>query len=514
MATIPDTMRTIARDVQHAFEELMKLLLRKTLRPALNPLGNNTKVIYNTYKGKYERGLVGSIPDDNINKYSYIMTHDSLGWVDDSLTNFRVLAKFIKNNVPQRFPAGHAKIRNTILSKSNIAFSDKEAKGHLNSGRMPLLTQYKNFLTFLTSKSMQQVIANRKASFMYTSDVPYSHSFKQLEGIGKDVIDQTDPSIDGSDSAKMSTAMLRVKLYILDKDLGDLSVTHPDIFEAYVEMLRIINSIPRPKMIWVINLIASLSFQNWLELTPQQQKSYIDALGEDFICAFNSNELITILLQGKASEVILTSSYLYSLLKMLFIVFGYSKLIPIITDKGMSETHAQYQDRLRKHLDRYRGATFRRGDDRDPNDTTSDNYTANPCSRACDSDELCSDSTRISQCLDNNKPACPDFCPPESCKPECEPVDPCIYDFIKLFGDLYPTLVGLMGGTEVFPPECIEVDCNSIPSNYDCLAALPEYLWRFNDFAYCRYLDYVNSKQLHNALATKVNAKAKYLQTI
>ena len=181
---------------------------------------------------------------------------------------------------------------------------------------------------------------------------------------------------------------------------------------------------------------------------------------------------------------------------MLFIVFGYSKLIPVVTDRCSTETHAQYQDRLKKHLEKYRGASFRRGDERDINIGTS--YD-NPC----DNDK---------QCIDNN--SCPDLCPPEPCKPECEPVDPCIYDFIKLFGDLYPTLVGLMGGTEVFPPECIEVNCNNIPANYDCLAALPEYLWRFNDYSYCRHLEYTSSKQLHNALATKVNAKAKYLQNL
>ena len=98
MSTIPDTMRIIARNVQHTFEELIKLLLRKSLRPILNPLGSNTKVVYNTFRGKYERGFIGSSSEDNINKYSYIMTHDSLGWTDEMLANFKIMAKFIKNN--------------------------------------------------------------------------------------------------------------------------------------------------------------------------------------------------------------------------------------------------------------------------------------------------------------------------------------------------------------------------------------------------------------------------------
>ena len=492
MATIPERMKTISRHIQQTFEELMKLLLRKTLRPAVNPLGANTKVVYNRCRRRYERGLIGSTPEDNINKYIYLITHESLGWTDDSLANFRVLPKFIKNsNVPQRFPAGYANLRNTLLSKSNVAFSDQEIRTNNLTGRMPALTQYKNFLSLLSSKSMQSVIANKNASFSYSADIPYTHSFRQLESVGRDIIDQTDPVIGGLESSKMSTSMLRAKLYILDKSLADLSVEHPDIFEAYIEMLRIINSVPRSRMIWVINLIALLSFQSWDNVSPQQQKTYIEALGEDFISAFNSNELITILLQGGSSETILTSSYLFSVIKMLFIVFGYSKLVPLITDSCPDSGRRAIRDKYKKHLDRYRGAFFRRGEEHDETNPDQNNPDELPAY----------DPRRDPNSIDNRAP-------------DCDPVDPCIYDYIKLFGDLYPTLIGLMGGTEVFPPECIEVDCKNIPPDYNGLTSLPEYLWRFNDFSYCKHLDYVNARQIKNALASKVCAKAKYLQTI
>ena len=376
---------------------------------------------------------------------------------------------------------------------------------------------------------MQTVIANKKASFSYTADVPYSHSFKQLESIGRDIIDQTDPSIEGSNSAKMSTAMLRVKLYSLDKALADLSVDHPCIFEDYIQMLRIINSIPRNKMVWVINLIALLSFQSWENVPPQQQKSYIDALGEDFICAFNSNELVTILLQSDSAEVILTGSYLYSLLKMLFIVFGYSKLVPIVTDTCSNNEREAYREKLRKHFEKYRGAFFRRGDDREveyvekPCKHCPDSCRTAPCSKPyikpCDDNgSICQNNNSIPETLEQVETVRPrnemHLGESSNCIPDCEPVNPCIYDVIKLFGDLYPTLIGLMGGTEVFPPECIEVSCNDIPPNYDCLSSLPEYLWRFNDFSYCRHLEYVNSRMVRNALSAKVNAKARYLQTM
>lgn len=487
MATIPDILKTISKDIQQTFEELVKLLLRKSLRPAMNPLGPNTKIVYNAYRGKYERGLVGSSSDDNINKYSYSMTRESLGWCDEILANFKVMAKFIKSNLPERFPAGNSKIYNMIKPKTRVPYNDKEAKQQMITNRTTSLMQYKNFISNFTSRSMQNVIMNRKASSSYTTDIPYTFAFKQLESIGKDIIEQTDPSIDSSISAKMSTAMLRVKLFNLEQDLANLSVEHSNIFDAYVEMIRIINSESRSKMAWVINLIATLSYQRWDDLTENQQQTYLDVLGDEFINIFISNELITILLQSESSELILTASYLYPLMKMLFIVFGYSKLTPLISDKCCQENKTFYKEKLQKHYERYRGAFYRRGDSRDQN---------------CESDIYDNSGSDNSNCSDFN-----DY------QPDVEPVDPCIYGFIRLFGDLYPTIVGLMGGTEEFPPESIEISCDDIPADYDSLSTIPEYLWRYNDYSYCRYIEYTNSRQMTNALGCKINSKVKYLST-
>lgn len=486
MATIPDILKTISKDIQQTFEELVKLLLRKSLRPAMNPLGPNTRIVYNAYRGKYERGLIGSSPDDNINKYTYSMTRESLGWCDEILANFKVMAKFIKNNLPERFPAGNAKIYNIIKPKTKVPYNDKETKQQVITNRTTSLLQYKNFISNFTSRSMQNVIMNRKASFTYTTDIPYTFAFKQLESIGKDIIEQTDPSIDSFVSAKMSTAMLRVRLYNLEQDLANLSVEHPTIFDSYVEMIRIINSVPRTKITWVINLIATLSYQRWDDLTEKQRQTYIDVLGDEFIDIFISNELITILLQSDSTELILTTSYLYPLMKMLFIVFGYSKLTPLISDKCCEETKTVYKEKLQKHYERYRGAFYRRGDSR--NQISESEMYENSCS---DTNSNCSDI--------NN------------CCPDPEPIDPCIYGFIRLFGDLYPTIVGLMGGTEEFPPESIEISCDDIPADYDSLSTIPEYLWRFNDYSYCRYIEYTNSRQMSNALNCKINSKVKYL---
>jgi hypothetical protein len=492
MATIPDTMRIIAKDIQNTFDELVKLLLRKSLHPVLNPLHPNAKIVYNSFRNKYERGMVGSTSGDNINKYSYLMTHDSLGWNDEVLANFKIMAKFIKNNTPVKFPTDNTKQYKKLNSTSKVAFSDREIKDVFN--RMRTLTQYQKLLSFLSSKSAHRIITNKRATFTYLSDIPYTYSFRQLESIGKDIIEQTDPIIDAVESAKMSTAMLRAKLYILERDLSNLSINHPNIFDAYVEMLRIINSVPRKKMNWVISLIAMLSYQRWENLTTQQHKCYLDYLGESFISAFDKNELITILLQGNASEVILTSSYLYPLLKMLFIVFGYSRLVPIIVD-NVGNRYENFVNRLGKHLEKYRGAFFRRGDQHHVLEQCDPSYQQD---RTENSESSVSEQPQIYGARQQN----------------IKPVDQYIYEFIKLFGNLYPTIIGLMGGTEYFPPENIEVNCSDIPPNYDGLTSLPEYLWRFNDYSYCKYLEYLNSKQLYRNLDQKISAKARYLQSI
>lgn len=522
MSTIPDTMKIIARDIQCAFEELIKLLLRKSLSPALNPLGNSTKIVYNNYRGKYERGYIGTSPDDNISKYCYIMTHDSLGWTDEILTSFKIMAKFIKNNTVQRFPVMNTKNHNLIKSKARVAFSDREGKQHIINNKVPSISQYKIFLSILASRSMQNVIANKKASFTYTTDVPYTYSFKELESIGKDIIDQTDPTISGEDSAKMSTSMLRVKLHNLEDSLANLSIDHPNIYDAYVEMIRIINFFPRNKMVWIINLIAAMTYQRWSELPQNQKQLYLEILGEDFIVAFNDNELITILLQSGLSELILTTSYLYSLLKMLFIAFGYSKLVPVVTDRCTETSQEQHRDHMRKHLDKYRGASYRRGDNREIV-ICDQEQQLDPMAQQNQWSEHYINEHGIPSKIINRNIVVPgeEFDPLATNNEDCdicdadpEPVDQCIYDYIGLFGDLYPSLIDLMGGTETFPPETIEIGCNDIPPTYDYLASLPEYLWRFNDYSYCRYLEHVQSKQLNYALSAKINSKARYLHSM
>lgn len=531
MTTIPELIKTISDDVQHAFEELTKLLLRKTLRPTLNPLGANTKVVYNPKTQKYERGYIGASPDDNINKYSYIMTNECLGWVADAITNFKVYAKFMKNNYPSRYPQGASNTHNAKLKKSEMAYSGRERLYAASQGKIlpktqyatPAYNQYKNFIEYLTARNMLSTISNRKAGFAYACDVPYTDSFKQLESIGRDIINQTDPSIPAQTSALLSTAMLRVKLDNLEDDLTGLSINKPEIYCSYIEMVKLINSVQRSSMVWVINLISTLTYQRWDDLTTSQQNIYIEALGESFIDCFNSNTLITILLQSGAPQLILKGSYFYSLLKMLFVVFGYAELTPDLCNVSMGcVSDAIAAEELSKHNDRYKGARYRRGESKSSRASKFGADTCSPCGAPCKLP--CTPCNSCKPCNPCNpcKPCNP--CPPSPCNP-CNPVtsDPCgscpidttcIINFITEFQSLYPTIVDILGGTTCLPDPCEKINCSTIPASYDCLTCIPEYLWRYNNFSYCKYLDYLGSKQVANVISAKINATNLYLQSL
>lgn len=428
MTTIADKIKIISNDIQNTSEELIKLTIRKTLRPILNQVNSNNSIRYNSFLGKYERGYMGSASDDIVNKYSYVLTRDCIGWTENNVTNFKILAKFIKNNYTSSLPTNYGKIHTALLVKR----SKNEKQSTVNKFT-PAFSSYKNLINYLTAKNIQSLLSN-KAAYIYTYDMPYTDSFKQLESIGHDIINQTDPSISESEAAKLSTCALRAKLHNLETNLTHLLASNPSIYMSYIKMVTLINSIPRHNIIWLINLISNLSFQNWDKLEDTQKKLYKKMLGENFILEFNANELITILLQSDNSELIIRSSYLYSLLKMLYIVFGFSEIKPIIDLGDKKET--------------------------------------------------------------------------------CEPLDHCIYEYIKLFGDLYPTIVSILGGTLNFPPENCKVTCEEIPQNYNILTNIPEFLWRFNIFSYCKYIQYIAEKQVGNALQTKINNKTKYLKML
>lgn len=519
MSTIPETMKDISVHIQQTFHELVKLLLKKSVHPALNPI-SNCHMVHNKFKNRFERGNA-KVSNDNTNKYTYTITSESLGWIDEILANIKLVSKGTKSK-QSKYEKCY-KVSNTPEKSSNVS--------HIN--------QYQNFLKYITSKATVGDYTSEPKS----CNIPYTVAFKQLEMIGQDIIDQTDPSINGCASAKMSTASIRIKLYNLEQLLAKFSMDYPAIFDSYIEMITLINELPQTKISWVISLIATVSYQDWKDIDECKRKSLNDALGEEFISDFLSNQMITILLQSDP-EMILKSSYLFPLMKMLFVVFGFSKLVPIIV-----EDREEINPHVPK-INRYKGATFRRGDVHDfiPIEEQ-DNREELPPPEYVHRPEYysSSDAPNTSKCCVmsnyNTKPKYQDISvdyqnlpslpkiptssiktrtthyrgpslPINSKTPDYDPVDPEIYEFIRLFGDLYPTIIGLMGGTQTFPPEDIIISSKDIPSTFFTLSAIPEYLWRFNDYSYCKYLDYVDSKQIQIAINSKINARIKYLKTV
>lgn len=328
--TVSETIGIISKDVQQVFDDLMKLILRKTLRPTLNPLGSNTITAFNTRTQKYETVIQSSNPDFGINKYNYTMIVECIGWCGDSITTMKAISKISPGNYPERHPQGQLETRNTRLVRNRTVYSTREQKEAAEKKALisRSTTEYKRFIEFISAKNMQNIIANRKSSFAYSCDIPYMDCFKQLANIGDDIVNQTDETINDPGT---STLLLRKKLDKLEGDLYNLFELNQPIYCSYIEMIYIINSIDRSQLQMLINLIAALSYQDWSELDPSEQVRFTTSLGTTFIEQFNANQLITILLQDDASNLILTASYLYSLLKMLFCVFGYTDLTPNLT---------------------------------------------------------------------------------------------------------------------------------------------------------------------------------------
>ena len=93
------------------------------------------------------------------------------------------------------------------------------------------------------------------------------------------------------------------------------------------------------------------------------------------------------------------------------------------------------------------------------------------------------------------------------------PISQCDYDFIVAFMQIYPTISNIIGGGQSLPSECLQMT-SSIPANYDFLTTVPEYLWRFNDYSYTRYVDFVNSSRVVVSINSRISDKIRYLKTL
>lgn len=441
-SSILTMMNNISKNIQRVFEEIVKLLIRKNITPSVNPNGSRN-LVYNNFLQRYERANIGTLYDDSVDIYNYFMTFESIGWNNDVFANFKLIPKFNRNI---------SNIRRQKQKKQKIPFIDQNQTrnckyNNLNQTRHSTGKKKRMLHTGNIYKSVIDIIINKKITSGYSSDILYPLTFKDLEIIGRDIIVQTDSSINNSDSSKMSTAVLRNKLQLLEQNLLNFSIDNSNLYDSYINMIRIINSLNRDKITRLINLIALLSVQKWEDVAVPQQHIYINFFGESFINELVDNDLFNIISSSSSFELVLTTSYLYPLLKILFSVFGYSKIVP-------------------------------------------DSNSLNPTLFNPMNNEL--SVNIISGTVDNIN----------------------VYNYIRIFGGLYPTIISLMGGTETFPSIFPETRCITIPKNYFNLVNIPEYLWRFNNYSYCVYKNYSNSKQLVMSLCAKKNNRVKYLYTI
>ena len=468
MATITETITNISEIIEETFSELIKLVLRKTIRPTLNPIGRNSRTIFNEFTRRSERVFNGTDPSDCVNKYIYSMTTEAIGWTSDSITVFRMIPK-----------AGPCNRINPTVGRAPLSSSLLPSSSSIGPG-ISFRRMIESIAT--SSSNLSSVISNRRGGTNIIN-MTYGESFKQLNSIGQDIINQTDPLVSSAESARMSTAMLRARLFNLETLFTHLSTTYKDMWPSFVDMVRLINSLDSSNTPSIITLVFTLSEIPWANLSPAEQAGFVDKLGQNFINDFNSNELIAILLGTVVPELIISTSLLYSLLKQLYVVFGYSELIPNLLNLNDPSCIPDCPKICRT---KNQGAFIVRP-----------GFPIDPCQPMC---------PRPCQEI------CPEVCGPSECI-DCIPPPQCVYDFIKIFIALYPEISSLMGGC-AFPAPCQGIRCCDIPPSYLCLQTLADFLLRYTLFSYCIYFDFISSRQVSNALGIngRIDERVRYLR--
>jgi hypothetical protein len=445
MSYVSESIGKVSDKIAKCFDELIRILIKRSSKPL--PIKNN--------KCKNNTG-----PHDIFNRYKFSPSADSIGWTGESFVHFKLSSKL--NNIHEK----NNKCAQPIKRRQNnmVPFSHRNTRGKCFKTPKMIEFTHLQLIESLTksvnSSEIRQIESN-------DSKIKYSEAFKILEKIGEDIINETDPDISAEQTVKMDTSMLRLSLYELEKTISDLSVNNTEIYHDLIDMVKLINSVDRNNQEWLLTFIATTSYQRWEDIDDPSKIYFIDTLGNDFIDTYNRNNLIIILLQSGNSQYIISASYLYPLLKMLFVVFGNSKLIPhIIREWSIAPPEN----------DKYYGAKLVR----------QSNYDYGHC------------QNKTKQ-INNLAP----------------PTDPRIYDYISLFGELYPTIIGLMGGTEMYPPS-MSIKPDDIDPNYTSLNTLAEYLWRFNDYSYCQYEENMDKKNYNKdtKMSKKIDSKISYLRTI
>lgn len=434
--SIITTFTDIGEKIQLAYNPLIQLVLTKQLLPVLSPTKVDQKTIFNPNTRMNQTIYTRPDPSHHVSKYNYKLTNKCIGWENDVISTIWFKNKIIKTTPPQRIP--------TVLvqKKSNVLIAYNKTD---QINQTTITKGIKSILNIIIGENVKTNITNLKSSNEYNSFIPYKDVFGTLREIGEDILEQSDTDINPNVSLRMSTGNLRVSLTFLEEALSNLEECR---YQQFVEMNRIINSIDQSNVHVLNSFLSVLTYTPWNTLQPNEVLYYTDVFGQEFLDAFNSNQLITDLLMVQRPDLIILNSYMYTLSKLLFIVFGYETLTQIVPVGTLSTVPST-----------------------DLNQTCQD-----PCNE------------------------------PNGC---------CNFDYIDNFCAFYPTIccfIGKSGPTQGCG--CREVDCSTIPANYNELTTINTMLWRWYDYSYCQFLIDVYAKRVPNATILKINSKTAYLSNI
>lgn len=556
---VPEFMKILSKNIQVAFQELIKSLLRRSV-----VAGRRAPLT-----------VMDKRPAKNlIDWYSYSMTYESIGWTGDIFATLRITPRTtgIVGVRPVTDCSGIVLINEksipipplTMVRRQKSASSCSCSTAPSHNYPEEVLSRYENFVLLMSGQNANRGLSLQSAVNSYTINIPYTATFRKLEMIGEDIINERDGETEGQ---TLTTLNLDQALSELELTLTRMSEETPFLYASYLQLIQIVNSLPKKSLIEFLRLVVILSYQRWGDLVEEKRNYYLSVLGADFIERFLNNELAALLIQSDNSQLILTTAYLYPLLKMLFCVFGYSRLEPFIIDRRMpvvplakrglstairapilarnkccslAPTERIIQSSIRTPVNApwtpwasrpnrpYR--PYRRDDYPFPTVPGEEGWQVKDRIQERDSgrdfplntrggdDRVISGLQAPPRRLPEKPiptPSSPARRPEDLDDLDRAPYDPSLIWYIGLFRDLYPTLLNICGGIESIPPSAIAVECDLIPADYQGLTSIPEYLWRFNDYSFCQHSQLVDSRcESSFRLDDKIDAKVRYLRNI
>lgn len=421
MATITDILEKLSADNKSILFEIMRLTIEKIIPSSGKSLNvNKCSSIRTNTSTKCSLDLY-------LDNYRYTYPNATIGWIEDNINRFKIAPFTYQNPRTDAYNINTIDSSNLCATTSTkntfmiLSFNDSSPtinypnlQGTIQPNRINKCQKKANVVNLLQQKQIQTE---------YESNLPYVDSFKQLKKIGVQLLNELTQK-------NANTTKLRRNLLMFDNDLLNFKTKYPDLYNDYIDLIVLINSINGNSINLLINLISTLTYQNYNDLSQNQKNLYETVFGTTFINNFNRNNLINLILDTQLSELIVSSAYIYSTLKALFCLFGYSEIIP-----------------------------------------------------------------RFDPLV-------------------CKPINKCVYEKINKFNEIYPNITEIMGGTSDIPNECVLVDCNKIPNNYNGLDTIPGYLWRWNDYSYCKYLEYTAKNDKMISMSTKISNKTKYINSV